>query len=180
MGGWPIRGVRCRVSRAFRSPLTSLLGGEGCRSCVLLTPPGRSAAARMPYPRSWPRAARPPACAPVSRSVRAVPSFVPVSATPPRGPEGCIRLRAGRLLAVGPFETVAPSGLTSRCRAPSVGASQSGGPRAAACVRLAGHTARRPARGEGGVRWRKGQPGGGRRWWGGHGKSGFIFPILYS
>jgi hypothetical protein len=38
--------------------------------------------------------------------------------------------------------------------------------RPAAGVRLAGHTASRPARGEGGVRWRKGQPGGGRRWWG--------------
>jgi hypothetical protein len=36
----------------------------------------------------------------------------------------------------------------------------------------------RPARGEGGVRWRGGQPGVGRRWWGCHGKSGFIFPIL--
>ena len=37
--------------------------------------------------------------------------------------------------------------------------------------------ARCPARGEGGGRWRGGQPGVGRRWWGGHGKSGFIFPM---
>src|SRR5262245_39317036 len=51
--------------------------------------------------------------------------------------------------------------------------------RPAACVLPAGHTACRPARGEGGVRWGGGPPDGGRRWWGGHGKSGFIFPILH-
>ena len=50
--------------------------------------------------------------------------------------------------------------------------------RRASRLRPAGHTASRPARGEGGVRWRGGQPGVGRRWGGGHGKSGFVFPSM--
>ncbi len=118
----------------------------------------------------------------------------PIRHAPPRVPAGCISLRAGLLLAVGPWETVAPSGPDfSLPRAQRGGVAErraAGGglaprprpdrrvSRPAAGVLLAGHTASRPAWGEGGGRWRKGQPSGGRRWWGGHGKSGFIFPIL--
>ena len=119
----------------------------------------------------------------------------PIRHAPPRVPAGCISLRAGLLLAVGPLETVSPSGPdfslpraqrggVAERRAAGCGLSPRPRPdrrvsRPAAGVLPAGHTASRPARGEGGVRWRKGQPGGGRRWWGGHGKSGFIFPILF-
>ena len=104
-------------------------------------------------------------------------------------------LRAGRLLAVCSLETVAPSGpgcslpraqrgrVSARraagcCRSPSPRQGRRGS-RPAAGVRPAGHTASRPAQGEGGVRWRGGQPGVGRRWWGCYGKSGFISPILW-
>jgi hypothetical protein len=50
--------------------------GEAWLSCVLPTPPAHPAAARMPYPLSWKRAARPHACAPVSRCTT-VPSRSP-------------------------------------------------------------------------------------------------------
>jgi hypothetical protein len=50
--------------------------------------------------------------------------------------------------------------------------------RPAACVRPAGHTASGPARGEGGIRWRGGQPGGGGAGGGVTGKGALYF--LYS
>ena len=47
-------------------------------------PPGHPAAARVPHPVSSPHA-----CAPVSRDMLAVPSFIPGSATTPRAPPRC-------------------------------------------------------------------------------------------
>ena len=75
---------RCRLLLRLTSPRTWRMGGEAGLPWAK-APPARLAASRVPHPLSWQRAARPHACAPVSRScsLLAAPSCAPVSAAAP-------------------------------------------------------------------------------------------------